>query len=413
MSPQPPPASNATVVFLHNFQPSRGDGGQPNGPLLQASDGNLYGTTLSGGTIRCRSDGIPCGAIFRITADGTETVLYNFGSVANDGYTPSGPLIQGRDGALYGLTSNGGEHGGGGTVFRIALDGTYKVLHSFGGSPDDGIVPVGGLVQANDGNFYGVTASGGANRCVQIPQAGGNCGTVFKITPSGASTILYSFGATAADGVTPSASLMQASDGNLYGTTVNGGANSCTTSNATNNCGTLFRTTLSGETTVLYSFGRSLFDAIAPQGALIQGTDGALYGTTASGGGGSCGGGLFGCGTVFRFTLAGQLSIVHAFALTSREDGYGPSQYLIQARDGNFYGTTGSGGASLSDLNGTIFKLTPAGALTTLFSFGPLPSKASNPLGGLVEARDGALYGVTRYSDAFAGDGTVFKLMRP
>lgn len=347
-----------------------------------------------------------------MAADGTETVLYHFGSTPNDGYTPSGPLVQGKDGALYGLTSNGGDHGGGGVVFKITLGGTYTVLHSFGGTPDDGIVPMGGLTEATDGNFYGVTASGGANHCIQIPQDGGNCGTIFRITPSGSTSILYSFGTSISDGVTPIASLVQANDGNLYGTTVNGGANACTTSNGTHNCGTLFKTTLSGVTTILYSFGRSISDAIAPQGALIQATDGALYGTSASGGGGSCGG-FFGCGTVFKITLAGELSIVHAFAVASKEGGYGPSQYLLQARDGNFYGTTGSGGTNLSDLNGTAFKLTTAGVLTTLYSFGPLNSRASNPTGGLVEASDGALYGVTAYSDAFAGDGSVFKLVRP
>lgn len=409
----PPPLAlpEAKVTFLHNFRPDQGDGGQPNGPLLQASDGYFYGTTRAGGTHQC-TDGIGCGSIFRMSADGRETVLYNFGSTANDGYRPSGPLMQGRDGALYGLTSNGGDYGGGGTVFKITLGGVYTVLHSFGGTPDDGVVPVGGLIQATDGNFYGVTASGGANHCFQIPQDGGNCGTVFRISPTGATSILYSFGTSISDGVTPLATLVQASDGNLYGTTVNGGANSCTTSNETHNCGTLFKTTLSGQTTILYSFGPVYTDAIAPQGALIQGTDGALYGTTAAGGGGSCGG-FFGCGTVFKITLAGELSIVYSFALSSRLDGYGPSQYLIQARDGNFYGTTGSGGVHLSDLNGTAFKLTPGGVLTTLYSFGPLNSKASNPTGGLIEASDGALYGVTAYSDEYAGRGSVFKLVRP
>jgi uncharacterized repeat protein (TIGR03803 family) len=409
--PEAPPAG-ATVTTVHNFRPDLGDGGQPNGPLLQASDGNLYGTARSGGVNRCRSDGIPCGVVFKISTTGMQSVLYHFGSAPNDGYTPSGPLIQGRDGALYGLTSNGGDYGGGGVVFRITLDGTYAVLHSFGATQNDGISPVGGLVEADDGNFYGVTASGGANHCPQIPQAGGNCGTVFRTTPQGATSILYSFGASAADGVTPLASLVQASDGHLYGTTASGGAYSCSNSNEPHTCGTAFRTTLGGEATVLHSFGRSLADGVAPQGALVQAADGALYGTTVSGGAGSCGG-LFGCGTVFKMTLAGQLSIVHAFAVTSREGGYGPAPYLVRARDGNFYGMTGSGGVHLGDLNGTVFKLTPAGVLATLYSFGPTNSEPSNPYGGLVEAADGTLYGVTTYSSAAAGGGTVFKLTRP
>lgn len=398
------------MTFLHQFRADLGDGAWPNGPLLQASDGNFYGTTRSGGTQDCRpADPVSCGLIFKMTPDGTESVFYKFGSVTNDGYTPGGPLMQGADGALYGLTSNGGEYGGGGTAFKITLDGAYTVLHSFGGTPEDGIVPVGGLIQATDGNFYGVTASGGANHCFQIPQDGPNCGTVFRMTPSGETTILYSFGTSISDGVLPNGSLIQASDGNFYGTTLNGGANACTLSNGTNNCGTLFRMTPSGDVTILHHFGPSVQDAIAPLGGLIQGTDGALYGTTLSGGGGNCGA-LFSCGTVFRITLAGDLSILHAFAVNSREDGDGPSR-LIQARDGNFYGTTGSGGANTGDLNGTAYRLTPAGVLTTLYSFGPLNIGASNPVHGLVEANDGAFYGTTTYADGGAGVGSVFKLV--
>ena len=345
-----------------------------------------------------------------MTPDGVETVLYAFGASATDGYTPSGPLIQGQDGALYGVTTNGGDYGGGGTVFRITLAGSYTVLHSFGATPTDGIVPIGGLVQADDGNFYGVTASGGANHCVQIPQDGSNCGTVFKMSPSGVVTILYSFGSSVSDGVTPNASLVQASDGKLYGTTANGGANSCSTVGETNNCGTLFGITTDGAETVLHSFGTSLTDGIAPLGALIQGSDGGLYGTTASGGGGGFCAFAFSCGTVFKMTLAGEVSIVHAFAESSREDGYGPSQYLAQTADGSIYGITGSGGASLSDLTGTVFKLSSTGVKTTLYSFGPLNSGPSNPVGGLVQGTDGAFYGVTAYSGS-SGTGTIFKLV--
>jgi uncharacterized repeat protein (TIGR03803 family) len=272
-------------------------------------------------------------------------------------------------------------------------------------------VPVGGLIEADDGNFYGVTSSGGVNHCFQVPQAGGNCGTVFKMTPSGTITILYSFGEAPSDGVTPMAPLLQASDGNFYGTTINGGANACTTTNATNNCGTIFRTMPTGETSVLHSFGATLSDGIAPMSALVEGVDGALYGTTVSGGRGNCSA-IFGCGTIYKITPAGTLTIVHAFALTNTENGYGPRQ-LILASDGDFYGTTRSGGANVAEPGGTVFKLTPAGALTTLHTFGPVSTKAHSPEEGLVEGNDGAFYGVTTYSDAFAGQGTVFKLVPP
>lgn len=394
--------SQATVTYLHEF---RGvpDGNQPNGPLLQASDGNFYGTTRAGGANRCRGfSNIPCGTIFRVTPSGQETVLYIFGASPTDAFTPNAGLIQGSDGALYGTTSSGGVYGAG-AVFRITLGGSYTVLYSFGATPTDGSAPVAALLQANDGNFYGTTASGGANHCVQIPQSGGNCGTVFRMTPSGAVTILYSFGTSAADGVTPLGSLVQGADGNFYGTTVNGGANSCSTSGETNNCGTVFRITPSGNLTILHSFGTSLADGIAPQGPLTVGSDGAFYGTTPSGGGGICGF-AFGCGTVFRVTAAGSLTILYRFAVTGgRTDGDGPSPFLTLGRDGNFYGTTRSGGATPAASNGTAFRLTPSGSKTILFSFGPLLTNPADPLGGMIQGSDGAFYGVTA--------GTVFKLV--
>jgi uncharacterized repeat protein (TIGR03803 family) len=397
------------VSYLHVFQRVPSDGGQPNGPLLQASDGNFYGTTRAGGANRCRDYDNMCGTVFRVTPGGAETVLYSFGASATDGNWPAGPLIQGSDGALYGLASFGGAHGAG-TLFRITLNGTYSTIYSFGAKPGDGAVPIGRVLQASDGNFYGATSTGGTNHCNNIPTSGGNCGTIFRVTPDGAETILHSFGAFPSDGSQPNGSLFQASDGNLYGTTVNGGANTCSNSNQTNSCGTVFRITPAGAETIIYSFGASFTDGMAPQGPLIQGSDGALYGTTGAGGGGRCGGD-FGCGTVFRMTTAGSISILHAFAIESRSDGYYPSPYLIQVRDGSFYGTTGSGGAYPADLGGIVFRLTPSGLKTTLYSFGPLNEAPSNPQGGVIQASDGAFYGVTNYNRSSDGFGTIFKLV--
>ncbi len=424
-APTPPPVAPATLSYLHVFGILPIDGQRPGWPLLQASDGHFYGVTGLGGMPFCRMpDPIPCGTIFRLKSTGEESVFYNFGSSDAYGYTPRGALIQGRDGALYGVTANGGRYGGGGTVFKITLDGVYTVLHSFGGFPSDGLVPVGGLVQASNGDFYGTTFSGGANHCVQIPQGAGNCGTVFKMTPDGAVTIIYSFGATPSDGVTPGP-LLLASDGNLYGTTVNGGAHSCSTSmtQEPNTCGTVFKITPSGVATVLHSFGTTRADGKFPQGPLIEGRDGAFYGTTAQGGGGSCGE-IFDCGTVFRITPAGEVTILYAFGAISgaginpKTDGYGAAPYLIQGRDGNFYGTTYSGGAYFGDLTGTVFKLTPSGVKTILYSFGPLNVNPSGPEGGVIEGSDGALYGTTGYNGNYGasgdrtGTGTIYRLMR-
>lgn len=412
-TPSPTPTSgagSATVSYLHVFSIAPDDGAQPNGPLLQASDGNFYGTTLAGGANTCRgSDRIPCGVIFRIMPNGNEVVLHSFGASATDGYTPNAPLIQGKDGALYGTTASGGLHGGG-TIYRITLSGDYTVLYSFGASATDGVVPVGGVIQAVDGTFYGTTASGGANHCIQIPQAGSNCGTVFKLTADGKVTILYSFGNSPSDGVEPQNSLLQASDGNFYGTTLTGGAGACGNPPLPHNCGTVFRITPEGVVTILHSFAVSPGDGVAPQGPLIQGRDGALYGTTPNGGANAA-------GTVFRMPLSGGATVLYSFgAVTS--DGRGPSPFLIQAKDGNFYGSTRSGGTFGGTQTGTIFRVTPAGTATTLHSFGPLTTTPSDPLAGVIEGADGALYGVTAYNGqlgavgARGGAGTLFKLMR-
>jgi uncharacterized repeat protein (TIGR03803 family) len=389
------------VSYLFSFGSMAGSGGQPNGPLLQASDGNFYGTTAVGSGNIC--DGLQafCGVLFKMTPAGAETVLYNFGASATDGYRPSAPLIQTSDGNFYGTTAEGGTFAGG-TVFKMTPAGVETVLYSFGASLSDGTVPAA-LIQGQDGNFYGTTAQGGANNCASIPGTGNNCGTVFKITPAGVETVLYSFGGSATDGFEPLAPLVQASDGNFYGTTSSGGVYGG---------GTVFRITPGGAETVLYSFGASPSNGsppqgFIPQGALIQASDGSLYGTTAEGGSvSSC---QYGCGTVFRITLDGTESVLYSFAGYSASDGYGPAPFLIQGSDGNFYGTTRSGGAFGGDLNGTAFRITPSGVETVLYSFGPLNTNPSDPAAGVIQGSDGAFYGVTIEGNT-AGSGTVFKL---
>jgi uncharacterized repeat protein (TIGR03803 family) len=252
---------------------------------------------------------------------GTATVLHAFAGTS-DGVSPQGSLIQANDGNLYGMTSGGGASNGG-TVFQITPAGTLTVLHAFVGATD-GVSPQGSLIQASDGNFYGMTSGGGAN----------NGGTVFQITPAGTLTVLHAFvGAT--DGVSPQGSLIQASDGNFYGMTSGGGAN---------NGGTVFQITPAGILTVLHAFAGAT-DGISPQGSLIQASDGNLYGMT-SGGGANNG------GTVFQITLAGTLTVLHAFA--GATDGISPQGSLIQASDGTLYGMASGGGANNS---GTVFQI--------------------------------------------------------
>jgi uncharacterized repeat protein (TIGR03803 family) len=251
------------LTTLHTFNGA--DGSQPLAGLVQATDGNFYGTTYAGGS---NGDG----EIFKITPTGTLTILHNFcsQSTCQDGANPFANLIQGVDGDLYGTTLTGGTRGVG-TVFRISLTGTLKTLHSFcltSGCPD-GDFPQTGLVQASNGNFYGTTIIGGAN----------DSGTIFEITPGGTLTTIYSACSKSgcADGNYLYAPLIQATDGNLYGITQIGGAN---------NNGTIFRLTPAGSLTTLYSFCSQpgCADGEYPAGSLVQITDGTLYGTTPDGG---------------------------------------------------------------------------------------------------------------------------------
>jgi uncharacterized repeat protein (TIGR03803 family) len=304
---------------------------------------------------------------------------------AADGAPPFAGLIQATDGNLYGTTGGNGANGGG-TVFKITPSGTLTTLYNFtncGGSCTDGYSPIAGLVQATNGNFYGTTLSGG----VFLE------GTVFEITPGGALTTLYSFCAqtNCTDGQAPSSALVQGTDGNFYGTTVGGGS-------GTPPVGTVFKITPSGSLTTLHSFDRT--DGEQPYGTLIQATNGNFYGTTSIGG-------ANGSGTVFKITSSGALTTLYNFcAQSSCADGGNSIAGLVQATDGNLYGETDGGGG---DLFGTIFKITPTGTLTTLHSFDAIDGEV--PRAGLVQGSDGNLYGTTSLG-GFPNGGTVFKITR-
>jgi len=343
------PAGALTTPYSFCSRQNCIDGSGPYAGLVQGSDGNFYGTTYNGGTIyngvnpNCPGG---CGTVFKITPAGTLTTLYSFCSQLNcaDGEHPESALVQGSDGNFYGTTSVGGANGDWGTVFKITSSGMLSTLYSFCSQPHctDGAQPLAGLLQASDGNFYGTTLGGG------VPGQGGQGGTVFKITSSGTLTTLYSFCAqnNCTDGETPSAGLVQASDGNFYGTTEGGGANGPSR-------GTVFKVTPAGTLTTLYSFCSqpNCADGETPYAPLVQAADGNFYGTTYSGGAYNCG--LIGCGTVFKITPAGVLTTLHDFDST---DGGQPAGGLMQAANGFFYGTTGGGGAYG---DGTVIRLLP------------------------------------------------------
>ena len=250
------------------------------------------------------------------------SVLYNFGSRSGDPLEPfySGIIAQGRDGNLYSTAPGGANNVG--AVFKITPAGTLTTLYSF--DTTHGAYPYGGLTLGMDGNFYGTTSGGGAG-----------WGTVFKITPSGALTVLYNF-TNGSDGASPYAPPIQGTDGNFYGTAFGGGI--C------GNCGTVYKITPSGTFTSLYQF--DVTHGFGPYAPLVQGTDGNFYGTTQDGGTNDD-------GVVFKVTSAGKLTVLYNFDLTHGALPLGP---LVQGSDGNFYGTAETGGSAN---NGVVFKITP------------------------------------------------------
>ena len=279
---------------------------------------------------------------------------------------------------------------------RSVPGGSLALVYSFCSETNctDGSLPRAGLIADSNGNLYGATVGGGSN----------NRGTVFKITPAGNLTVIYNFCnlAGCADGAQPFGGLVQASNGSLVGTTDSGGKYGF---------GSIFSVTPAGSLKTLYSFcaGTGCPDGANPSGTLVQAANGVYYGTTQSGGkSANCG--AYACGTVFKITGAGALTTLHSFCVKSGcPDGQAPYAGLTLASDGNLYGTTPLGGANAN--NGTIFKITPAGKLTTLYNFCSQPacSDGQGPNAGLVQATDGNLYGATSSGGA-QGYGSLFSI---
>lgn len=326
-----------------------------------------------------------CGTVFKITPRGTLITLHTFELA--DGSAPEAGLALATDGNFYGATSTGGGGSCGdcGTVFKITAGGRLTTLHIFNG--DDGSVAFAALVQATNGNLYGTTTEGGA-----FPDCPAGCGTIFRITPAGEFTSLQAFEEPSGD---PVGGLVQGTDGNLYGT-----------ASGTAGYGNIFKMTPGGTLTTTHYF--NFTDGAFPDGKLVQGLDGGFYGTTRGGGANG------NYGTVFKITRAGKLTTLHSFCIqTNCPDGTEPWAGLVLATDGNFYGTTYGGGNDLTDCQllgpgcGTVFKIASDGNLTTLHSFSATDGKY--PYGGLFQSTSGMLYGTTSSGGASDG-GTVFSL---
>jgi uncharacterized repeat protein (TIGR03803 family) len=426
--------TNGTLRTLYTFLGGN-DGSNPN-ILVFARDGNLYGTTGFGGI----GSG---GTVFRIAPDGSLTTLYSFTQNGPHGAHPVDCLVEGSDGAIYGATSDNC-----GTIFRITTNGTFKTVYDFC-SGNAGEWPIA-LMQAHDGNFYGITQYGGANgngafftitsggalRTLYSFPTGSNgyycalgdggahypglvqakdgnfyvtvakavlnsLGAVIRITSGGQTTTVHSFAPSGDDGAWPYANLVQARDGTFYGTTSGvwfGGP-----------YGTVFRITSDGTLTELYSFNGGGAGGV-PTG-LVEGGDGSLYGTTTQTGYTS-NGVIYATsyGTVFRITPNGLLTTLHSF--TGANDGSNPGGALLQASDGYLYGTTTRGGAYTNqnlDGLGTLFRITTNGILTTIRSFTG-GDDGAGPIGSLFEASDGSIYGITRGDSIVATNCTVFRI---
>jgi uncharacterized repeat protein (TIGR03803 family) len=392
----------------------------PNGKLTQAADGNFYGTT--------QEDGVRLGGnVFRLTPAGKLTAFHPFTiNPSEDGYAPQSALTLGPDGNFYCTTTLDSGNSVGAifklslankyqrlaynipeasigiayTQFTLAKDGTFYAtifapydtslpsqyprnavvrfrtngVYLFTTNLDratTGAQAKAALTEGADHNFYGVASEGGI----------GNAGTIFKVTPAGVVSLVYSFNGP--DGRMPESQLVLASDGNFYGTTTRGGVY---------NKGTIFRLTPAGILTTLVPFAGA--NGSNPAGGLTAGGDGNLYGTTNLGG-------VYNKGTFYRFTLDGTLTKLASFTAAT---GSSPANGVTLGFDGNFYGTTLADGDKSA---GTAYRVTRNGAMTKLASFGD--TEGYFPQDGVIQGADGYLYGATGIGGS-GGEGTVFRI---
>lgn len=374
----PPTGALAQEQTLYSFSGS--DGGNPpcglisGGRGVPAAKSSLYGVTEEGG-----ADGY--GAVFKLGKTGSESVIYSF-TGGSDGAQPEAALLTDGIGDFYGTTEAGGANGLG-VVFKVTTAGSESTLHSFAGG-SDGANPVASLIMDKSGNLYGTTEYGGTN----------GLGTVFKVTPGGSESVLYSFGGS--DGSYPLANLVMDTAGNLYGTTSEGGGSKT----CSGGCGTIFMLAANGTESVLHSFAGGS-DGANPYAGLLLTKSGIMFGTTRNGG-------TANAGTVFELAHKGQDKVLHSFA--GGTDGAYPVS-AVTAKTGYLYGTTLEGGASGY---GTVYKTSAkVGGGSVLYSFTG-GSDGGFPKGGLLD-QAGNLFG-TAYAggnagcNADQGCGVVFEL---
>ncbi len=366
-------AQTATMAWSHSFTRTGSDGAFPYTGVTLGSDGNFYGVTTLGGT----ADN---GTVFKIDGSETLSTLYSFPPLpSGEGDEPYGQLIEGTAGTFYGTTYTGSASDVS-AVYSITSTGTFTTLYAFNADNANPLsYPFAGLTAVKNGTYVGTTSGGNYGP-----------GTIYSFNPASSSpvTALHTFNPAAGEGSRPYAGITVGPDGNYYGTTLGGG---------TANVGVVFRIAPNGTGyTTLHNFTATGDDGAFPYGQLVV-SGGYLYGTTS-------GGTSLGYGTVFRIDTNGNLTTLHQFTGLNG-DGQSPYAGMIVGQDGDLYGTTEKGGTANS---GTVFVMTPAGTLTTLYSFTGF-GDGSRPEAPLVQAPDGTFYGTTTMGGT-AGDGTVFRL---
>lgn len=412
------PSEKAPTFSVLSVFPEGTDGLYPGpptstSPLAVDREGNLYGTTPAGGDLSNPICGIDCGAVFKVDRDGRESVIYTFTGGPTDSKQPSS-VIRDEEGNLYGTAYH--------LIFKISPWGHETDLYDFTGKSDGGDRSIyderlGGLIRDREGNLYGVAPGGGLeNGCTEYqtpykynfpPLPGVGCGVVFRIDPRGRETVLYTF-TGGADGGIPSGALVRDEEGNLYGTTLEGGDfSSLTCPTYKNGCGVIFKVDRHGKETVLHTF-----DAVAgiyapnPTG-LTRDRDGTLYGTTTNGGSN-------GEGVVYKLAVSGEYTVLHNFNYFV-SDGMSPlaPPTLI---GGDIYGATPSGGETPGFPGvGVIYKIDQSGNETVLYRFkgnddGEVPANQLTP------DENGNLYGTTvgggdlQATGCTLGCGVVYKV---
>lgn len=395
-------AGGQTLAVVHNFTGAVGDGAYPYDAGLLALGGKLYGVTSGGGRRGA-------GTFYELTLQSNGTwelsVLYSF-----TGGDPIGSVIADTAGNFYGITNGGGLHGAG-TAYRLSnTSGTWQktTLWSFGG-PRDGAYPSAGLVLDQSGNLYGTTVLGGIYGEGAAFELSPSAGEMYT------ETLLHSFGAGASDGEHPNAPLIIDAAGNLFGTTSIGGSTTC--SLETLSCGTVFELSpgANGWTeTVIHYFEANGTDGFFPLSPLMMDKEGNLYGTTEDGGSGGdrcdSGGGTTGCGTVFVLSRSPsghwEEQIIHAFG--GGDAGSEPNSGLVTDSAGNIYGETAPTEQFQGD--GAVYELARSSSGVWEFEIRVTfnGTNGNSPQGGLVLAQD-RLFGTTNAGGA-SGEGDVFAL---